>query len=302
MITVKRSLWIFALIILTFIGDRLGGWVLKQWVEDSQFRYSRLYTGRAESDILLVGNSRGLIFFQPYIETLTGEETFNLSYNGMSVDLMHQLIQDYYDRYPSPRLMLIDVTMVDRINDQLTVGFNTYGQYSERLNDFIIDRGGNMGYAAEVSHLFRYNSEIFQRALFYSNKSDKDWLLDRVINQSMIDAATDLEPYQISLRPDTTSQAMRSYLPMHLKGMIDFAQQNGTKVVLLVNPYYPAFEKSIENLDSFISDIERLTGLEVLDYSAAITDEKAFGDYQHLNQYGAKLYLDLLHNDGIFDK
>lgn len=273
---------------------------MKQWVESSQFRYSRLYTDRAESDILLVGNSRGLIFFQPHIETLTSKKTFNISYNGISVDLMNQMVQDYYDRYEAPELMLLDVTMADRINDQLTFGFNTYGQYSDRVNDLIIERGGNMGHGAQVSHLFRYNSEIFQRALFYKNKSDESWLLDREISPSLVEAAKDLEDYTISLYPDTTA-GMQNYLPNHLSELIKTAQAKGTKVVLVVNPYFPPFAESIINLSTFIKDIEKTTGLPVLDYSQAVKDIKAFGDYQHLNQYGAKIYLDQLQKDGVFD-
>lgn len=296
----KKSIWIFALLALTFVGDRLGGWVLKQWTEGSQFRYSRMYTGEAKSDILLVGNSRGLIFFQPHIEAITGKETFNISYNGISVDLMNQLVQDYYDRYPAPELMLLDITMADRINDQLTIGFNTYAQYSDRLNDFIIERGGNMGHATKVSHLFRYNSEIFQRALFYANKTDETWLLDREISKSMVDAAKNIEPYQISIVPDSTAE-MRDYLPKHLKSLIEVAQKNGTKVKLVVNPYYPAFAESISNLSTFIRNIESITGLPVRDYSRAIQEDKAFGDYQHLNQYGAKIFVEQLEKDGVFD-
>lgn len=292
----KKIIWILVLLAITFLGDRLGGWFLKKSVDKSQFRYSRLYTQRAQSDILLVGNSRGLIFYEPYIEEITGMKTFNLSYNGMSVDLMNTLVKDYFEKYDAPQLMIVDVTMCDRINDQLTTGFNTYSTYSDRLEDLIIERGGNMGHGAKVSHLFRYNSEIFQRALYYLNKTDKDWLLDRVINQNMVDGAADLEPYTIDLEPDST---MRDYLPDQLKSMIETAQSKGTKVELVINPYYPAFAKKIENLTSFKTKIEAHTGLKVNDYAQLITEQKGFGDYQHLNKYGARLYLDQLKKDGI---
>jgi len=293
---VKKILWIVALLVLTFIGDRLGGWILKKQVDKSQFRYSRLYTDRAQSDILLVGNSRGLIFYEPYIEEMTGKKTLNLSYNGIPVDLMNTLVQDYFEKYPAPQQMIVDVTMCDRINDQLTTGFNTYSPYSENLEKLILERGGNMGYGAKVSHLFRYNSEIFQRALYYSNKSDKDWLLDRVINQNMVEAAVDLDTYYIDLHPDTLDQ---DYLLENLDQLVKTAKGKGTEVQLVINPYYPAFAKSITNLPAFKAKIESYTGLKVNDYSTAVTEEKGFGDYQHLNKYGARLYLDLLKRDGV---
>ena len=72
----KKIYWILAIIALFFIGDRVGGYIVKQVVLKSQFRYSRMYKGEAKADILLVGNSRGLSFFQPTIEEFTKKETF----------------------------------------------------------------------------------------------------------------------------------------------------------------------------------------------------------------------------------
>ncbi len=292
----KKLIWIFALLLITFAGDRLGGWILKKQVDNSQFRYSRLYTDRAACDILLIGNSRGLIFYEPHIEKITGKKTLNLSYNGMSVDLMNTLVQDYFEKYAAPKQMIVDVTMCDRINDQLTTGFNTYSTYSKRLEQLILERGGNMGHGAKVSHLFRYNSEIFQRALFYANKTDKDWLLDRVINQNMIDGISKIEPYTINLEPDTIKPA---YLPSMLNKLIKTAQSKGTDVQLVINPYYPPFANKITNLATFKSKIEKHTGLPVHDYSLAVKEIKGFGDYQHLNKYGAAIYLDQLKRDGV---
>ena len=64
----KNIIWIIATIALAFLGDRTAGWVLGKITTESNFRYSRLYGGEAECDVLLVGNSRGLIFYQPYVE------------------------------------------------------------------------------------------------------------------------------------------------------------------------------------------------------------------------------------------
>lgn len=294
----KKIIWIIAVLLLTFVGDRVGAWVLKKMTDQSQFRYSRLYSDTAAADILLVGNSRGLIFYQPYIEEKTGKSTLNLSYNGIPVDLMSTLVHDYFERYPAPERMIVDVTLCDRINKELISGFNTYGAYSERLDSFIIAQTPTMGKATRVTHLFRYNSEIFYRALYYSNKSDEDWLLDRVMGQNLIDGANDLPPFPINVEPDSTD---RDYLTKHLNALVQVAQKNGTKVELVINPYYPPFAKSIPNMVSFKQKVEKATGLAVRDYSEAIQEVKGFGDYQHLNKYGAKRYLDQLFRDGVLE-
>jgi len=201
---VKKLYWIFIVIVLFFAGDRLFGWVLKQLTEKSQFRYSRLYQGKAAADILLVGNSRGLIFYQPHIEKITGQKTFNISYNGMPINLAEVLVKDYLEKYPAPKQMILDVSMCDRLNKSLISGFNLYTPYSPRMYDLLHQNDATGAVSGKMFHIYRYNSEIFQRSMFYLNNSDEDWLLDRVINDAMVAGITDYKPDTIKIeRPRT---------------------------------------------------------------------------------------------------
>ena len=56
-----------------------------------------------------------------------------------------------------------------------------------------------------------------------------------------------------------------------------------------------------ENLGYLKAKTEAATGLTVHDYSNAVKERKGFADYQHLNKYGAKLYLEQLKKDGIIN-
>lgn len=286
----KKLSWIFAVIASFFVGDRIAGWVLQQLTERSQFRYSRLYQMQAEADILLVGNSRGLIFYQPYIEEQTGKSTFNISYNGMPMDLARVLIEDYLDKYPAPKQMILDVTMCDRENKALTTGYNMFVPYSPRMYDMLYYNDKNSAIASKISHLYRYNSEIFQRSVFYLNKSDEDWLIDREINQSMVDGVNDFEMDTINLIDSVF---------LHLNIAVKAAVQKGVDVKLVINPYYPAYAARMENLKDLKIRAEQATGLPVRDYSTAVKETKGFGDYQHLNKYGSKLFIDKMIKDGI---
>ncbi len=279
---------------LTFLGDRAVGYVLQRQAADSQFRYARLYDDRAAADILLVGNSRGLIFYQPYIEEKTQEKTFNISYNGMPIDLGNALVQDYFDRYPAPQKMVVDITMCDRLNDQLVGGFKMYAPYSERLSALLKEKSATTYHGAQFSHLFRYNSEIFQRNLFYQNKTDEDWLLDRIISDNMVLGTEKLEPYYINYSPDSTE-----YVLNQLVEMVKYAQSKGTEVELVINPYFPDFAKTIVNKQKFIQAVEMKTGLTVNDYSLAVQKKEGFGDYQHLNKAGAREFIDKMLADKI---
>ncbi len=121
----KKISWYLLLLIVCFSGDRLGAYLLEQQSMQSQFRFSKLYRGESAAEILLLGNSRGLTFYQPYIEQITGKSTCNLSYNGLPMDVAKVLVQDYLERYPAPKNLLIDITTCDRENDALLAGFLT---------------------------------------------------------------------------------------------------------------------------------------------------------------------------------
>ncbi|MEN0051188.1 MAG: hypothetical protein AAF806_29255 [Bacteroidota bacterium] len=277
------------MITLFFAGDRLFAKILAKGVEESQFRYSRMYRGEAEASILLMGNSRGLGFYQPYIEEITDEKTFNLSYNGMTMDVAAALIADYLEQYSNARLLLLDVTLCDHKNIPFLTGFSAYLPYSNHLRQLILAENPNAYYAQQVSHLFRYNNEVYQRTLYYQNRSDEDWLLERNITRAMEeDVAT--EEYRIDL-----------CLVEQLEEVIDLAEAKGLKVKLVINPYYVPFAHILEGLDTFKAQIETVTQHKVHDFSEALPQKEYFGDYQHLNQAGSRAYVELLKREGLFE-
>jgi hypothetical protein len=282
----RNLVWIVAFVGLAFVGDRIGGYFLQKMTEKSQFRYSRMYQDTTSADILLVGNSRGLTFYQPEIEKVTGLKTLNISYNGMPADLAKNLVMDYLDKHSAPKTMVVDVTMCDRINDVLVQGFNLYTPYSFRLDTLIKGYDKTVVYGGKVSHLYRYNSEIFQRALYYRNKTDKDWLLDRVISDKMAND-TAMKSYKT---------AVFDTMVLHLKDMVAFAQSKGVDVKLVINPYYPPFETTMRDsfLNPLIAKVEQATNLKVKDYSRALSDKNEFGDYQHPNKAGSIHYMNIL--------
>ncbi len=248
--------------------------------------------GSEDAAVLFVGNSRGLSFFQPYAEEKTGLRTANLSYNGMPIELASTLVQDYFDRHKAPKVMLMDLSLLDsvRMDNKLAYQFNHYTPFSGRLSKLLRERFSNDFYAGKLSHLYRHNSEVFQRTFFYWKKSDKDWLLDRVISPEM--------------KANVGNQALLRFhydnkMLGHLAKMVKYAQEKGTKVELVVNPYYPDFVPKIVNLDTLVMDVQRTSGVTVRRYTNAVQESAAFGDFQHVNKVGAKLYIDQLIADGV---
>ncbi len=284
----KHALWFATFLLLLFSGDRLAGHFLQKQVEKSQFRYSRLYSGEAKADILLVGNSRGLNFFQPYIEEVTGKKSFNLSYNGLPMDVAKVLVLDYLDRYPAPQKMVVDITNCDRVNDQLMAGFLTYSGQSFRLDTLIHSKLPKVGWGGKVSALFCLNNEIFQRALFHRNKPDSDWLRDHVMSEKLAAEASKEPPYDLQIHP---------YLIQQLKETVMTVQAKGVGIALVIGPYAPGYQ--VNNLDALKAAVEQATGLPVRDYRQALSDPTGFSDYRHLNVSGSKAFIDLMRKDGV---
>lgn len=282
----KPLLWLAAFLLLLFSGDRLAGHFLQKQAEKSQFRYSRLYSGEAKADILLVGNSRGLNFFQPYMEEVTGKKTYNLSYNGLPMDVAKVLVLDYFDRYPAPEKMVVDITNCDRMNDQLMAGFLTYSGKSFRLDTLIHSKLPKVWWGGKLSALFCLNNEIYQRALFHRNKPDTDWLRDHVMSEKLATEASK-EPYDLQIHP---------YLIQQLKETVAAAQAKGIGIELVIGPYAPGYQ--VNNLDALKAAVEQATGLPVRDYRQALSDPRAFSDYRHLNVRGSKAFIDLMRKDG----
>ena len=311
----KQGFWIAAFLLLAFIGDRFGGYILQHTTERSQFRYSRLYYSNQEADILFVGNSRGLTFFQPEVEKVTGLKTINISYNGMPADLAKTLVMDYLDRHKAPKTMVVDVTLCDRENDILKSGFNLYTPASTRLTQLIrnigldnknaevkmehanddVFAGRKVYYGGKVSHLYRFNSEIFQRVLYHYNLTDEDWLIDRVLSENGATNKDDMVSYKVRMFP---------HMVAHLKELIAYAQSKGVEVKLVINPYFPAFAEAIR--DSFLTPlktyVETQTGLPVSDFSTILTEREEIGDYQHANKKGSARYMQILMAEGFFNQ
>ena len=288
----KHLIWYIGFIALLFAGDRIAGFLLQKQAGESQFRYARLYREGAVADILLLGNSRGLAFYQPYIEEITGKTTFNLSYNGLPMDAAKCLALDYFkesklDNPSESQILVIDITLCDRENDELLAGFLTFSNRSEHLDTLIHSKLPKVWWGGQVSWLFRYNNEIFQRALFHKNKSDKDWLLDRQIPKALADDVSK-QSYELEIHP---------YLIQQLKETVEAAQALGIRVELVIGPYFPNFQ--VKNLDTLKAAVENATGLTVRDYRSALSDPTDFGDFMHPNKKGSMKYMDLLKRDGV---
>lgn len=282
----KKAGWILIFVLVLFIGDRLAGWFLQKQISVSQFRYSRMYRGEADASILLIGNSKGLNLYLPAIEAATSRKAFSLCYNGMPVSLASVLVQDYIDKYPGVKTVIVELSMLDLSEKGLINEFNSYAGDSKRIDSLIKTTNKQAWITSKVSHIYRFNNEVFQRALFFRNRLDNDWSMDKMISDRMKQEAS---------RTKVTFKADSIELTQ-LKSITDYCKKKNIDVKLVISPFYPGL--NLENLESFNQKIHKATGLPVLNYTRAITQDQFFADFLHLNQTGSTEFVNLLAKEG----
>ncbi|MFN4079666.1 MAG: hypothetical protein ACK4NS_02100 [Saprospiraceae bacterium] len=274
--------WLALFVLILWGGDRLGGLALRKVVERSGFRYARQYRGDARADVVLAGNSRGLGFYQPEIARLTGWTTYNMSYNGLSGELFESLLRDYLDQYPAPDELCVEVTMCYRSSGALVAGMTPFARPGSALDALIRRRSPATWWSARLSALFRHNGEPFQRALYYLNRSDEDWLLDRVISPEL---AARVSADSLNIRIDESGYRA-------MVAGIRAAQSREVKVRLIIAPYAPGYR--VEGLEALKIRLKADVGIEVEDYAGALDDMRYFGDYNHINLAGAAAFMAMI--------
>jgi hypothetical protein len=277
----RALIWFICLLAVTLAGDRLFSWMLEQVLVRSQFRFSRLYRGHVDADILILGDSRGVhSFYAPAIEEITGRKAINLSYNSMSTRIVEAVLLDYLDHNRPPRMVIIEPTSAiggGAISSEL----RTYAGFSPRLAVLYTEAHPYAAIAGRMFHLFNLNSGFYVEALHYMRRSDQDW-----INRSSM-------PVGLRNQPRTTWNPL---LPETLGRIVRELRRRGIEVRLVLAPYCPM----PLNMNEFAIDIGKSAGAPVWNYGEAMCDPEDFADTLHLNERGSRALLAMMNRDGVF--
>jgi hypothetical protein len=284
----KKAIWIVGFLVVLFAGDRLIGWMFQRQITNSMFRYSRMYRGEGgDAEILIVGNSRGLNFYKPYVDSVTKLKSFSLCYYSMPCEIATVLAEDYLDRYKKVKTVLVELSVVEMSDDKLLPGFSTYLPYSARIDSVLKKKTKDTWYTSQVSHLFRFNNEVFQRAMYYRNRLDDDWYFDRTITQNLIDQAPNR-----SVEFKVPEEHVED-----IKQLADYCRARNINIQFVIGPFFPTYV--VKRLDVLKQKVEAATGYPVHDYSRALQDYSCFTDYLHANLKGGSQIVDLMIKEGV---
>lgn len=286
-----------------FAGDRLGSHALERAVGRSEFRFSRMYRGDASADVLILGDSRGVhSFYAPTLSKSLGRRVVNLSYNGLSTEIIECVFGDYLEHNPPPKLLVLEVTNAFTKPSAL-VNFKPYIGRSPRLSSLLRRENPYEYWATTVSHLYRYNCELFLRVLAYQRKSDQGWILNSRISKDLFDQSLESEDVERPIGADY----VRSNLAA-LGRILEASSAAKVEVRLVVAPYLPQFRKHIKNWDQVVKTFESLAKTEgaappratFWDFSTVLDRADEFSDRIHLNRTGADALSEVLEKEGFF--
>jgi hypothetical protein len=291
-LTRRRLLMAVGFIFLVLLGDRGLAHLLDTLLMQSDLRFSRMYRGVAQADILILGDSRGVnCCYAPDIERRTKQRVFNLSYNGESMAVAEALFEDYVDHHEPPEHLLIEVTAL-LTHNLLITELMGYVSHSKRLFTLLQHEHPRLATAGRITHLFRFNNELFLRALYYLAQTDQDSINRYQIHKGLIALIDAMEPMKLKSQPANE---------VALNRLLDHADTLGVRVTLLVSPYWPGYRNKLTNFHDWLTGVRRLVKdrAELLDLSQAPITPEGFADRVHLNETGGRALTSLLIEHGV---
>lgn len=283
----KRFLLIiFVFIAFIFLIDRGVGHFFSTLVDRSNFRFSRV-SKLDTNDIVVIGNSRGVNSVnEKYCNDSLNVNLINLSYNGMTPELLIYLIKDLSKRkVHNNSIFLIELSAFIGWEEG-TIDDNCRGDFSiitnSNIPDFIlpyrkgfksIDSILNKQYPInKVFNILDYNSEGFRRSIYYLFKSDNDWINNGQISESLINYYSNMECVQFS------------FVQNSFEKLLDYLINNKIRYCFFIAPWHNVYKEKFANYDRLLTHITDQYNEKIIRLDLIKLKSTAFADGMHTNR------------------
>ena len=285
MIRLLASLGLILAMVVTMdrvLASTLGAALLR-----SGDRFLSIYqpdqpAGGQAVDVLVLGNSRADNHFPAAaVQEMTCWNTANLGMGGAPTTVSNLLFQDYVERHGAPRLLVLEPTSV--VDDPMALAdLPLLSYYSPRVDGFIRQADFSMWAGNQAFNLLIFNNNQTIRMGFDTLRGKKD---DRTLHGTI----SDIQRRDIDRLPE---ERMVGHQPNWdaLDSIIRTAHEHGTKVAVVITPYYPGYIRKVGNFDAFFAELKRRLPPEVtvIDASRAVTGDQNFMDPLHVNAEGVQ--------------
>lgn len=271
--------------------DRAFASWLGETLRHANDRFMAVYQDGPPADVVVLGNSRADNHFPVSdLKRLTCWTALNLGMGGAPTTVADLLWQDYVERHGAPRLLLLEPTSVVDDPDALA-DLPLLAYYSERVDGFI----------RKVDPTMWASNQLFRTLIFNNNQTIR-LAMERVRptggDRTLTGSMSPILKAQIAHAPN---EEMLGFQPNWeaLDRIIATARDHGTRVAVVITPYFPGYIEKVTNFDAFFADLKRRLppDVPVIDSRRAVSDEAQFMDALHINQEGVQAMLAHMESD-----
>lgn len=254
---IKYLKYLFTLLIILFITDRIFVSILDLIIEKSDIRFNNLKNESA--DFYVLGNSRGVNSFnEDNFEKTFNLNTLNLSYNGLSTSEIKYLIS----KVDSSKKIIIEISSFLGTKESGKIEnisrFNSFKHL--RNNDFFND----------ILKTPYFNNELTLRAFYYLFSSDKNWQNKKKLTHEKLVFLLGKEKESF----------------MHLdnyRNLKKYLEENNYDYLMYYAPIHPKKKQKILNWNTTNNTLRSELGNKYIDLSDLILDDNGFADLIHTN-------------------
>lgn len=242
------------------------------------------------ADVLVLGNSRADNHFPvSALQDMTCGRALNLGMGGAPTVLSALLWDDYVERHGAPRLLVLEPTgVVDNPHDLADLPLLAY--YSPRIDAFVRKENQELWMANHAFNLMTFNNNQTMRLIA--------GLVKPAADRTLVGAIPEPMKVQLAAAPEEMMTADAANWQA-LDHIIRSAQAQGTRVAVVITPYFPTYAGKLKNFDAFFADLKgRLpAGVTVIDARRSVDKDELFMDALHVNEDGVRAMFAALEPD-----
>lgn len=266
--------------------------------------WKEIRSGKYASDVVILGTSRALEHYDPYIiNSITGLQSYNLGMGGYTVNIELMKYQYYLHYNPYPKYIIYDVDQI-----LLTMDQASHQHQSEQFLPLFYDGAirhdlMRVGYTWSDAYLpmARYWGYQIQskRALFefFNIKHYCDY-------PSYKGHHPDHDKWDPSRLhyPDTIPHRVDKEAMVLFKNFVQNCKENGVQLIFVTSPVYYRYVEMSPDWDRYIvwyDSIAKANNIPYLNYMdhPICKDSLSFNAGVHLTPAGTKVWSRILSND-----
>jgi hypothetical protein len=291
----KNFILILSFIFLFILGDRIISKCLITLSKYSSLPYAKIYSGRAKSEILILGDSRAYHHLNDSDwASISRHKTFSLSITGSPMILQEVLLRDYVNLYGNPKTIVIELNALISPVDKV-ISLKYLGLLSDNFKQLM-----RIYYSKQLKICQTFN-------LFFLNTIDYLNLLHKIAIEydqpKLVGEMTDNDLDNLINKEYSPYFQNTDYNVKSLERIIrDFGED--VKIILIITPFQKNFLENQFEKDDWFNKIESMIPkiIKIFDYSESVINNEYYFDDRHLNEKGVKKLLNNMNKDNFFQK